>query len=462
MLVTAFLFLKGKLRMINEIMPWIKQQLDNSNELTEKVLEIEDKLSFIFFINSLVDTEMIQKVIIKPFFEMPSEEHFEAYLKSLPQQQDFQTKEDLLRHLLSGSVLVAIKDHFLVINLSKSHVDQVQQINIEPTIHGSQLGFSEDLNTNINVIQRYYQQASLTVEKSTVGKVNKQEYALIYDREKVKKSVLKHFKKKISEIEMQLIQSPAQLVAHINNRGKLASFFPTTLLTERSDRVIYNIAGGKIVIIMEGSPLALIAPAVFFDFLVSMEDNYHSFWVSNFLRTLRYIGLIICVLLPGSYVAVTSYTPEILRVELALTIAGSRVGVPYPPYIEVLFMLFFMELLVEASIRLPKAMSATATTVGGLILGNAATEASLTSNIMIIIISAVAISTFVIPINEMSFAIRAVRLVLIIFSTIFGLAGMTLAAIGFLMYLVNLSSFGEPYLRLYNYRKKDERGEATK
>ncbi|CAM5215547.1 Spore germination protein OS=Ureibacillus acetophenoni OX=614649 GN=SAMN05877842_1193 PE=3 SV=1 [Ureibacillus acetophenoni] len=206
----------------------------------------------------------------------------------------------------------------------------------------------------------------------------------------------------------------------------------------------------------------MIAPVVFFDFLVSMEDNYHSFWVSNFLRSLRYIGLIICILLPGLYVAVATYSPEILRVELALTIAGSRVGVPYPPFIEVIFMLFFMELLVEASIRLPKAMSATATTVGGLILGTAATEASLTSNIMIIIISAVAISTFVIPINEMSFAIRAVRFLIIIFSTIFGLAGLTLATIGFLMYLVNLSSFGEPYLRLYNFRKKDERGDLSK
>src|SRR5690606_19316393 len=180
--------------------------------------------------------------------------------------------------------------------------------------------------------------------------------------------------------------------------------------------------------------------------------NYHSFWISNFLRTLRYVGLLVCILLPGLYVAVTSDSPEILRVELALTIAGSRVGVPYPPYIEVLFMLFFMELLVEASIRLPKAMSSTPTTVGGLILGTAATEANLTSNIMIIIISAVAISTFVIPINEMSFAIRTVRLALIIFASIFGLAGVVLATIGFLMYLVNLNSYGEPYLRFYNYR----------
>ncbi|HWL26026.1 MAG TPA: spore germination protein [Ureibacillus sp.] len=444
--------------MFKDTIEWITQQIDSSNEFIKKTLEIDKKLSFIYFINSLVDSEMIQKIIIKPFFELPSDDHFEAYLLSLPQQTNFKTNEDILANLLSGCVLIAIKDKFLLVDLKKSHVDQVQPINIEPTILGSQFSLSEDLQTNINIIRNYYQQPNLTVETSTIGKINKQQYALVYDREKIKKDVLKKLKKRLSEIDKQLIQTPAQLINYINNKGKWTSYFPTTLLTERSDRIIYNLAGGKIVVMMEGSPNAIIAPAVFFDFLVTMEDNYHSFWISTFLRSLRYVGLVICILLPGLYVAVSSYSPEVLRVELALTIAGSRVGVPYPPFIEVLFMLFFMELLVEASIRLPKAMSATATTVGGLILGQAATEAALTSNIMIIIISAVAISTFVIPINEMSFAVRTVRLVLIIFSTIFGLAGLVLATIGLIMYLVNLTSFGEPYLRLYNYRRKENEG----
>lgn len=446
--------------MFNETITWLKQQLDNTNELTQKTLEIEDKLSFIYFINSLVDIELIQNVIIKPFFEMPSEDHFEAYLNSLPQQLNFKTKEEILSNLLSGSVLVAIKDKFIILNLSKSHIDEVQQVNIEPTIHGSHLGLSENITTNINIIRNNYHQATLTVEQSKVGNLNQQEYALLYDKEKVNKEALKKFKRRIKSLDKELIQSSSQLINHINNTDKMISYFPTILLTERSDRIVYNIAGGKIVVLIEGSTLAVIAPAVFFDFMVSMEDNYHSFWISNFLRALRYTGLLVCILLPGLYVAVTTYSPEILRVELALTIAGSRVGVPYPPYIEVLFMLFFMELLVEASIRLPKAMSSTATTVGGLILGTAATEANLTSNIMIIIISAVAISTFVIPINEMSFAIRTVRLALIIFASLFGLAGVVLATIGFLMYLVNLNSYGEPYLRFYNYRKKNERGDV--
>src|SRR5690606_21251814 len=120
-------------------------------------------------------------------------------------------------------------------------------------------------------------------------------------------------------------------------------------------------------------------PVVFFDFMRSMEDNYHVFGISLFMNLLRYLGLFICLLLPSLYIAMTSYSPDILRVELALTVAGGRIGVPYPSFIEVLFMLFFLELLIEASMRLPKSISGTATTVGGLILGSAATEAALTS-----------------------------------------------------------------------------------
>nr|WP_106782634.1 spore germination protein [Lysinibacillus timonensis] len=441
--------------MSNETINWIQQQLNETNELTKKSLQIDNQHSSIYFINTLADTDMIQKVIIIPFFEISSEQTFEAYLKSLPQQQEYKSNQELLNSLLTGSVLVVVKDQLLLIGLGKTHVNQVQPISMEPTIHGSQLGLSEDLTTNINILRKHYLQSDLTVEKGSIGEKNNQEYAIFYDKSVVNENVLKMFKEKMTTIDKQLIQSPSQLVNFINQ--KKFALFPTTLLTERPDRMIYNIAGGKIVVVMDGSPQAIIAPAVFFDFMTSMEDNFHSYWISQFMRSLRYIGLFVCILLPGLYIGVSSFSPEVLRTELALTIAGSRVGVPYPPYIEVLFMLFFMELLVEASVRLPKAVASTATTVGGLILGNAATEASLTSNIMIIIISAVAISTFVIPINEMSFAVRIVRLTLLMFASLFGLAGLTMASIGILMYLVNLTSFGEPYLRLYNYRKrKDE------
>src|SRR5690606_4061276 len=123
---------------------------------------------------------------------------------------------------------------------------------------------------------------------------------------------------------------------------------------------VYNLAGGKVILLVDGSPQSMIAPVVFFDFMTTMEDNYHTLAISYYLKLLRYIGIFVCILLPGIYIGAVSFSPEVFRTELMLTIAGSRMGVPFTSFVEVLFMLFFMELLLEASIRLPKAISATA------------------------------------------------------------------------------------------------------
>ena len=164
--------------------------------------------------------------------------------------------------------------------------------------------------------------------------------------------------------------------------------------------------------------------------------------------SLRYISLFITLVLPSLYIAIVSYNPEIFRVQLTLSIAGSRAAVPYPSYIEVIFMLFMIEALTEASLRLPKFIGSTATTVGGLILGQAAQQAGLVSSIMIIITSAVAIANFVIPINAMSFAMRFVKYVLILFASLFGIIGTTVGLFLVIGYLVNMRSFGEPYLKV--------------
>lgn len=440
--------------MSKETIVWVKDQFKSSNEFTQKTLEIDDKLALVFYVQTLVDSEAIQKNIVKPFFEMSSEQHFNAYIQSLPQSKTVKSKEDLILDLMGGSVLLVIQNDLYILELSKKHNATVLENKLESTIHGSQLALSENLSVNINILRNNYHQPSLHVEQTVIGKENQMKLAIIYDKDKVNEKVLEEMKAKLDKIDKQLIQTGGQLLDYMNNSKH--SLFPTLVLTERTDRIIYNIAGGKVVLLMDGSPHAILGPAVFFDFMTSMEDNYHTFWIVQFVKLFRYFGLFICVLLPGLYVATTSYSPEVFRTELTLSIAGSRTGVPYPSFVEVLFMLFFMELLLEASIRLPKAISATATTVGGLVLGTAATEAALASNIMIILVSAVAISTFIIPMNEMSFVMRIVRLILLFFATVFGLAGLILAFLGLILYLSNITSYGEPYLRFYNYRKSKE------
>lgn len=253
-----------------------------------------------------------------------------------------------------------------------------------------------------------------------------------------------------------MFQSGEQLLDIIKKSNR--SLFPVMLVSERPDRVAVNLAGGKVILLTSGSPFAVILPTVMKDFMASMEDIYQTYWVGRFLQVLRYIGFFLSITLPGLYVALTSYNPEVFRAQLAISIAGSRTGVPYPSFIEVLLMLFMMELLTEASIRLPKAIGPTATTVGGLILGQAATEADLVSNIMIILVSAVAISNFVVPINSFSFAIRVLKYFVLVLATLFGLLGVVIGFFMIIAYFVKLDSFGEPFFTLVQNKSKKNLG----
>ncbi|BAK16474.1 hypothetical protein SSIL_2051 [Solibacillus silvestris StLB046] len=433
-----------------ENIKWINEQFKDTNELTMKTLEDDDKKAELFYIKPLINVELLQQIIIKPYFEMQSETKFIRYLKALPQFQDSKSQEQLKTEVLNGNVVLFIQNKFYLLDLKFSFNDQTNAASVETTIHGSQLALSDNIATNINIIRSDYHQPTLYVEYATIGQVNNHKMAIIYDKEKVNKNALKLITEKLQQVDKQVITSTVQLSNYINN--KKLSLFPQLIMTERPDRIVYNLAGGKVIILVDGNPQALIAPVYFFDFMTSMEDNYHSFYISFFLKFLRYTGLFISLLLPGLYIGITSFAPEVFRTELALTIAGSRIGVPFSSFVEVLFMLFFMEMLLEASIRLPKSISATATTVGGLILGTAVTEASLASDIMVIIVSAVAISTFVIPINEMAFSIRVIRFIFILAATLLGLAGLTLALYAMIMYLVSIDSFGEPYLK-FNEKK---------
>lgn len=443
-----------------ELMDELLEKFKPSGDIIFKPLQIEGNTVYIFYLKSVIDGAKLQGMLIKPFFEMKSNVNFTSYIESLPDLLDMTFGEELLIEITKGSVLVAIEDEFYLIDLKLVNTNAVQQTIMEPTVHGPQLALSEDMETNLNIIRQRYHEPTLKFEIHQLKDKTHQPLAIIYDEKTVKQSVLQNIEEKIKNLDAPLIQSAGELQLHLN--GSKISLFPTLILTERPDRIAYNLAAGKVVIMINGSPHALIAPVVFFDFMLSMEDNYHTFWITTFTLILRYIGLVICLILPAMYVALTSYTPDVLRTELALTVAGSRLGVPYPSFIEVIFMLIFMEFLTEASIRLPKAISATATTVGGLILGTAATEAALTSNIMIIIVSAVAITSFVIPISEMSFAIRICRYLLIIFTTLFGTIGLLLGSLGILMFLTNKRSFGEPYLKMYWKGERKETEVKTK
>ena len=421
--------------------------LRQSADLKTEVLDNGHFQIELLYLATLCDTDILRKEIAHPFFMTVDPETFHRVLDAAINCSLLAGDADLAPLLLDKSVIVQCQDRRYRMKTRNPVGSQPTEAVTETTLQGPQNAFSENAENNLMAIRVRYPSADLAAEKFKLGKITQTESYLIYDKHKVDANTLKQLKEKLDRIDADVVLSAGQIEALITRRKY--RWLPTTIITERPDRVVLNLSQGKIVLILNGAPYTLILPAVFYDFISSMDDLYQNFLITRALVILRYISILITVTLPGLYVAVVSYNPEILKVQLALSIAGSRAAVPYPSFIEVLFMLFMIEALLEASLRLPRYIGATATTVGGLILGQAAQMAGLVSSIMIIVTSVVAIANFLIPINAMSFALRLAKYPLVLLSACFGVVGVVSGMFALALYIANLRSFGRPYFRLF-------------
>ncbi|WP_186576078.1 spore germination protein [Aquibacillus kalidii] len=433
---------------------WLMEQLGSSSDIICRNIKSANQKATIIYINSLCDEVNLHKEVLKPFYEASPQE-FTNYIKSLPNAKTVKQKEDILTAILQGGAAISLNGEMLIVEFEKVVNNNVGEATVETVIQGPQNALTEDITTNLNQIRHRYPQASLRIKSKKIGRQSQTKTMILYDEKLASPDLIEGIEKSLANVDIAVLSAAGQLHKQLTTQKR--TLFPTMMITERPDRIAYNLAEGKAVIVIDGTPFVLITPSVFYDFMSSMEDVYQSFWISRFIVLLRYMGLAISLLLPAFYIGVTAYNPEFFRVQLALGIAGSRAGVPYPAFLEVLFMLLMMELLTEASVRLPKSIGSTATTVGGLILGQAAVEAGLVSNVMIIIVAAVAISNFVIPINAMSFAMRVAKYILLILTIFFGMVGLVMGVIGLVAYLANLSSSGQPYLKLFFIRSKDSK-----
>jgi len=418
-----------------------------SNDFKVQRLYNGQEQCFIYYYDSLCDSKLITERISTPFAKSTAKNTFEAMLQSELLCEEIREVGLLSEKLLNGYAIILYNDRLWGLSAPEVKVKQPSKVDVEATIQGPNIGLSESIQTNINLIRNRYPSIHLMVHDCAVGRVSQTRVSILYDSTRVNAAILQEIQKRMKAIEADIVQDLGQLETLITT--KKYRLFPVMLNTERPDRIVMNLAQGKIILVMEGTPFALIAPVVFYDFMSAVDDVYQPFWITRSLVILRYLALVTMIMLPAFYIAIVSYNPEIFRVQLAVSIAGSRATVPYPSFMEVFIMLFIVEALIEASIRLPKAIGQTATTVGGLILGQAAHEAGLVSTIMIIVASSVAILNFVIPVNAMSFAMRIVKYPLIILAILFGITGIIVGMFCFTLYLASITSFGKPYFRFY-------------
>ncbi|WP_219836032.1 spore germination protein [Paenibacillus sp. R14(2021)] len=426
--------------MLNRIETLFAEARDlNLNRLHNDTMTIE-----VAYIKSLCDESKVSDFILVPFTKQ--EHPFEQLVKTNPVFIELNDPAKWAQTMLHGFVLLQVNQTIYMLDAARIIRNENPQTMVETVIMGPQISLSEDLIDSVNIIRSRYPSEELAIEERTVGTISKTRIHLLFDKHRVDANILSNIRCKLDRISDPFYTATGELVRSLGDRYRL---FPSMIVTERPDRVCTGLEGGKVVLLLQGSMFATILPATFFDFMHAVDDDYDSFWMTRGMIVLRYLAVILTITLPALYVAIVSYNPELFRVQLTFSIAGSRSAVPYPSFVEVFIMLFMIESLIEASVRLPKYIGSTATTVGGLILGQAAQQAGLVSSIMIIVTSVVAISNFVIPVNNMSTAIRFLKYPLIVPAIFFGISGVTMGIFCYLVYLADLRSFGKPYFRIF-------------
>ena len=313
----------------------------------------------------------------------------------------------------------------------------------EIVIKGPHEAFVENIRTNTSLLRRIVNNENLIIENLEIGKITKTKCAICYMNNITNDDLVNEVKYRLNNLEIDSLLSAGELEQLIVDSNSLG--IPQLLATERPDKAAKYLLKGRVVVIVNGTPYGIIIPAILIDFLTSPEDTNLKSNFANFLRGLRVLAALITLLLPGLYVAITSFHQEILPTGLLFTILASRENVPFPVILEILLMEFSFELIREASLRVPSAIGSTIGIVGALILGQAAVSAGIVSPILIIIVAMTGISSFAIPDYLFGFHLRYFRFAFVFLGFIAGFLGISLGLFVYISLVCSLRSFGVSY-----------------
>ena len=355
----------------------------------------------------------------------------------------------VLEELTMGASLILIDGvkKTIICETKGFQIRNISEPEAEITLRGPREGFVENIFTNTALLRQKIRVPHLWFEGIQLGALSKTEVAVAYIKGLASEELLKEIRERLKKIEIDAVLESGYIEEYIKDQSW--TLFPLIQRTERPDKVASCLLEGKVAILTSGTPFVLIVPTTYNMLLQSPDDYYESFPVGSFIRLLRHISFLMSILLPGIYIAIINFHPEILPVQLLLRISSSREGVPFPVIVESLLMESLFEILREAGLRLPKAIGPAISIVGALILGDAAIQAGLVSPPMVIIVALTAIASFTTPNYPLATSARLLRFAFIIIGGAFGLFGIQFGVLFILSHLCSLRSFGQPYFQPY-------------
>ncbi|WP_203248865.1 spore germination protein [Sporosarcina beigongshangi] len=423
---------------------YIQSLFHDSVDLIVREVSWKDEVAIVCFFNTMTESGDVNRQIEilrhRSIDELPNWEGTAASSVaafSVPK---------LIESVTNGFVAVYFTktNLLLTITMPSFEVRSTSEPSNELVIRGSHEGFVEDTSKNISLIRKHLFIPDLVVKDVRLGNDTNTKVTYIYIDSIAEKDVVEGVKARLENIDIPKVYSMGQIEDYLED--SVWSPFPQFLNTERPDRALANLLEGKIVIFTDQSPSALIAPVTFFSFFQSPDDFNGRVLVGSFFRILRLFSFMMAIFLPAFYIAVVGFHSEILPFEIGRKVKIAVEFIPYRPIVEALIVEIFIEVIREATIRLPAPIGPTIGIVGGLVIGDAIVNAGLVSNLMVVVVAMTAISSFVVPSVEMNTTIRIIRFPFMLAATFFGFFGIAMGTLILFIHMMNRSSLNQPYL----------------
>ncbi|QHW29541.1 spore germination protein [Paenibacillus rhizovicinus] len=408
--------------------------------------------AMLIYVVGLCDSDLIHKVVLPvlnrqgyPHSDLTPNERLISELSLVPLQGPV-TVDVLDEYIFKGDLLLYFMEdeRFCSMGISNRPQRTPDESNTEISIKGPKDGFIEDLHTNVALIRKRIRSHSLHVQEFTLGRRTKTKLALLYFADILNPKILEDVRNRLKAIDTDGIYSINQLEEALT--GSRLKLLPLLDYTGRPDYCVNSLLSGRFLIIVDGNPLVLIGPAGLSLLLKSPEDIHFNYMYVSFARMIRVFSLFLSIFLPGIWVALMAFHQDQIPFRIMATISVSRLGLPFSSQIEMFILLMLLEIFREAGVRLPTAIGQTLTSIGGLIIGDAAIRAGLVSPSVVVIGAITAVSSVTLVNQSLSSIVSILRLFFYILSCYLGMYGVILGIVLFIGYMSSQKSFGVNYL----------------
>lgn len=431
---------------MKSIIEKLKEETINIPDMVIRTIKINNEEIHVIFNDSLCDGTYINEFILEKITIIKeNDDIYEKIYNNIPSNSIKKTDNynDIINNIFQGFTIIIVSDKCLMVE-SRAELDRgINETNSEVSLVGPKDAFTESYSKNLGLIRKRLRTPDLIINEVTLGKYSNTKVGICSIKTVSDDNLVKEISSKIEKINIDGIIDTGYIREILLDKE---SIFPTVNITERPDNVSQALLEGKVVILVDNTPYAMIIPSFFIDFFHTPDDYYQKSFNITFIRIVRLLAFIISIFLPAYYISVTTHNPESIPINLLTNFASQRLKVPFPGFIEALVMIICFEILRESDARIPSKVGTSVSILGGLVIGEAAVSAGILSPIMIIVIAISMISGLLFTSNYLIYSIRYFRIIILILSAFFGLFGLFIGLMLLITKLCSINSFGYPYM----------------